>query len=212
MIIARYQQLATRVDALLLRERVLLLIACLVVLFFLVDSLGYQPVFKQQQQLQQSISEQEMRLGELRTRTSLLGGAGHDDPAAARTHLRMELDTLGAQLRARLGGMLAPEQAASILEQVLARQAGLTLHEVNAWTEPLTTTESGTGDRVAIAGIDRYILELQLEGGYLATLEYLRALEALPWNFFWKDVAFEITEYPKARVTLDIYTLELQGG
>jgi len=212
LIAARYRQLAARVDALQLRERVLLLAACLVVLFFLIDSFGLQPVFRQQQQLQQEISGQETQLGVLRTRTGLLGVGHGGDPATMRARLQAELDSLETQLQARLGGMLAPDQAASILEQVLAQEAGLTLHAVNAGSEPLTATETATGKSVAVAGIGRYELELQLEGGYLATLGYLRALETLPWNFFWKGVTFEITEYPKAQVTLDIYTLGLLEG
>ncbi|MGB5475256.1 MAG: hypothetical protein WBQ78_17505 [Gammaproteobacteria bacterium] len=212
MITARYQQLATRVDTLQLRERVLLLIACLVVLFFLVDSFGLQPVFRQQQELQQNITDQEMQLEVLRTRTGQLGGAAGNDPAMQLGRLQAQLDELGLQLQSRLGGMLAPDQAASILEQVLAQEAGLTLQAVNASSEPLMATATDTGESVPVAGIGRYELELQLEGGYLSTLNYLRALEALPWNFFWKGVTFEITEYPKARITIDIYTLGLLEG
>ncbi len=212
MITARYQQLATRIDALQLRERVLLLTACLVVLFFLVDSFAFQPIFTRQQQLRLNITDQEQQLEVLRTRTGLLGYGVNNQPVTMPDRLQAQFDGLGAELQARLGGMLAPDQAASILEQVLAPEAGLALHEVNARSEPLTVTDTETGESVAVAGIGRYELELQLEGGYLATLNYLRALEALPWNFFWKGVAFEVTEYPKARVTLDIYTLGLLEG
>jgi len=212
LIKTQYQQLATRIDALQLRERVLLLFACLAVVFFLVDVLGFQPVFKQQQQARQDISDHESQLEMLRIRSGLLGGAAGDDPATMRTRLQAQLDDLAALLKARLGGMLAPEQAASILEQVLAQEAGLTLQEVNASAEPLTAMDYSTGENVAVSGVGRYELELQLEGSYLATLGYLRALEALPWNFFWEGVEFEVTEYPKARVTLDIYTLGLLEG
>jgi MSHA biogenesis protein MshJ len=54
-------------------------------------------------------------------------------------------------------------------------------------------------------------LQLHLEGSYLATLRYLRALEALPWEFFWDGLHFEVIEYPTARVRLDIHTLGLTG-
>jgi MSHA biogenesis protein MshJ len=209
---AQYKKLASRVDALQIRERVLLLVACLAVLFFLVDTFGFQPVVMRQQQARQDITDQELKLELLRSRSGLLGGTAGSTPSATRAQLRAELDKLAERIKSRLGGMLAPDQAASVLEQVLTQEAGLTLHKVNAWSEPMTATEAGTGASVAVSGIGRYELELQLEGSYLATLGYLRALEGLPWNFFWKGVEFEITEYPKARVTLQIYTLGLMEG
>jgi MSHA biogenesis protein MshJ len=108
--------------------------------------------------------------------------------------------------------MLAPDRAAGILEQVLDQEAGLTLQSVTARSEPLTAADTGSREGAPPAGIGRYALELQLEGSYLATLRYLRALEALPWKFFWQGVAFEVIEYPRARITLDLYTLGLLEG
>jgi len=212
LIRSRFQKLATQVDALQIRERVLLLVACLAVLFFLIDTFGFQPVFVQQRQARQDITDRELQLEQLRSRSGLLDIATGSDPAATRARLRVESDELEERVKSRLGGMLAPDQAASVLEQVLAQEAGLTLHKVDAWSEPMTATEADTGASVAVSGIGRYELELQLEGSYLATLNYLRALEKLPWKFFWKDVEFEVTEYPKARVTLQIYTLDLLEG
>jgi MSHA biogenesis protein MshJ len=53
---------------------------------------------------------------------------------------------------------------------------------------------------------------LQLEGNYPATRDYLHALEALPWKFFWDDIRYDVTSYPQARITLNIHTLGLQDG
>jgi MSHA biogenesis protein MshJ len=53
-------------------------------------------------------------------------------------------------------------------------------------------------------------MQLQLEGSYLATLRYLRALEDLPWKFFWEGVEYEVIEHPTARITLDLYTLGIK--
>lgn len=212
MIGAQYQQLAIRVDALQLRERVLLLIVSIVLLFFLVDSIGYQPLFKQQQLLLQDIKDQELKLEVLRARSSQFYDESTNEPTIPLAKLQQELGSFEPKLQLRLDGMLAPEKAASILEQVMTQEEGLTLNAVNTSLTPLTSIEADTGKSVEIDGINRYELELQLEGSYLETLKYLRALEALPWHFFWSGITFAITEYPKASVNLEIYTLGQPGN
>ena len=88
----------------------------------------------------------------------------------------------------------------------------MTLYEVNAVSKPFSDPVQDEADQPATAGIGRYELRLELQGSYLGTLRYLRALEALPWKFFWEEVNFEVMEHPKGRVTLDIYTLGLLKG
>ena len=85
------------------------------------------------------------------------------------------------------------------------------LIEVNAGSRPLDGGELLDEDVLPDTGINRYQMQLQLEGSYLATLRYLRALEGLPWKFFWEGVEYEVTEHPTARITIDLYTLGLPG-
>jgi len=86
-------------------------------------------------------------------------------------------------------------------------EEGLTLNAVNTRMTPQTSIDADTRYSLATNNINRYELELQLEGGYLETLNYLRALEALPWKFFWAGITFATTEHPKGNVELEIYTL-----
>ncbi len=209
MIIAQYQKLSARVDALQLRERILLLIASLIIAFFLVDSFGLQPVFKELQSLQRNISEQEHQMEVLLSRSSLLTQEPDITSKTDTLQTLAELATLGSRLHNRIDNMLSPDLAARVLEQVLNRDGSLMLHEVSANRTPMTITEESTGEIASIPGLFRYELELELEGSYMATLKYLRALEALPWNFFWKGVNYKVTDFPNALVTLDIYTLGL---
>ena len=50
---------------------------------------------------------------------------------------------------------------------------------------------------------------LEFSGGYLATLNYLQALERLPWRFFWDSVSYEVEDYPRSLVRLRLHTLSL---
>jgi MSHA biogenesis protein MshJ len=203
------QQLAERIDAMELRQRVLLLVASLALLFFMADSFAIQPTLRQQQADKQAITDWELKLDVLRQRSSLLSGHG---PDSQRDEMHAQLAQLDARLHERLGGLLAPDQATRVLEQVLAQEQGLVLREMSAGSMPLTGMEILGEETLPGAGIGRYQLQLQFEGSYLATLRYLRALEALPWKFFWEGVDYEVTAYPTARITLDIYTLGLVRG
>ncbi len=207
-----FQEIAERVDSMQLRERAMLLIAGTVVLFFLADIFGFQPTFREQAQEKSVISTLEQQLHILRERSGLLSGHAEKDPSSWRDQLLAELSELESTLHRELGGLLAPDQAIEVLEQVLAQEQGLKLIKVDAVSNPLSTMELAQKNNGLVTDVGRYGLQLHLEGSYLATLRYLLALESLPWKFFWEGVDFEVIEYPNARVTLDIYTLGLLTG
>lgn len=210
--------LADYIDAKELRERALLLVAGAVLMYFIFDTLALQPAFRQQQQTQAEITAWEQQLGVLQQRSGLLDATTGVDPAEQRAQLRSELEALERRVQDKLGALLEPEQAVELLKQVLAQEQDLELIEVTAESRSLTGTELDTNDSPAdsepdtdgqVAGIGRYQMQLELEGSYLATLRYLEALESLPWKFYWEGVELEVTEHPRARVTLDVYTLGL---
>jgi len=205
----RLQQLEARIDSMQLRERALLLFAGIAAIFFLVDTLALQPAYKQHKQNEQTISALETDLNLLRLRSGLLYEESEEDPLLHRDRLQNNLSELSIELQDQLGILLAPDQAAKVLKQVLAYEKGLKLRAVDAVSRPLTGSELFPDTTAPITGIGRYDLQLQLEGSYLATLRYLHALDTLPWKFFWEDIDFEVLEYPNAQVTLNIYTLGL---
>lgn len=212
MISEKLQHIAARIDSMELRERALMLITGVVVLFFLFDAFGLQPAFERQERSKLDIADWELQLQVLHERSGLLSGRADNDPMQQRDRLQAELAGLDNRLHKQLEGLLEPEQAVRVLEQVLAQEQNLKLRKVDAVSRPLTGPEFGEVDSEPVTGIGRYELQLQLEGSYLGTLRYLRALEALPWKFFWEAMDFEVVEYPNARVTLDIYTLGLFDG
>ncbi len=202
-----------RIDALELRERVLLLAATVAVLFLSVDSLGLQPTLKAQQVTEERISELEMKLGALRQQAMLLSYKTDEDTLAARYRSRdtmaAELAALDARLVDQLGALVEPAQAAELLEQVLTRHRGLKITSLRASAEPLKEV-TGNADQAGKLG--RYQLDLVLEGSYLDLMRYLEALESMPWKFFWQMVDFRVNDYPRAVSRLQLYTLGAQDG
>lgn len=206
---AALRQFEARINAMQLRERMLLLLAGITAIFFLVDTFGLQPAYRQHKQYRQDISVLETDLEILRQRSRLLYESSEDSPLLQRNRLQTELAELESSLQNTVGSLLSPDHASKVLKQVLAQEQGLKLREVEASSRPLTGEEPLSDTATPLAGIGRYDLQLQFEGNYLATLRYLRALDSLPWIFFWENVEFETTSYPLADITLNIYTLGL---
>ena len=211
---AQIQQWMDRIDALELRERILLLTATVVVVYLLVDSLGLQPILKAQQVTGQQISDIETKLGAMRQQADLFNYKSDQDPLAERQEnrdgLESELAGLDDRIIGQLGALVEPAQAAEMLEQVLTGHRGLKLKSLLASSEPLTDLEIGKQE--SGGGLGRYQIEMVVEGGYMDLLRYLQDLEAMPWKFFWQEVDFQTADYPRAETRLQLYTLGAQNG
>ena len=111
------------------------------------------------------------------------------------------------EMNERLGGYAAelidPAEMSRVLQSVLKEQSKLRLilarnishGAMSASAEAQTTT------------FYRHGLEIEFEGSYLACLEYLQQLEALPWRFYWQFLEIEVLEYPRNRIRLEVSTL-----
>jgi len=207
------QQLADRVDALELRERVLLLAAAVAVLFFSIDMLALQPVLKSQQATRERITQLDTRLSALRQNARLLQYHSDADPLQARREqrdkLKRELASLDTRIVDQLGALVEPAQATEVLEQVLSRRHGLRLVSMDASSRTLDDLDIENGDTT---GLGRYQIDMVLDGSYLEVLAYLDELESLPWKFFWQKIDFQSTEYPHATTHLSLYTLGAGHG
>lgn len=197
-------QIRDRIDNMELRQRILLLVAGLVLLFSVADTLALQPALKQQKASKQAIQDIELKMDVLRQRS----GMASENPGDS--EYRQLLDTLAGlerEVEAKAGSMLGPEQAIKVLEQLLAEEQGLTLNEATSTVLAPDGEEPDAASGTDGMMLNRYRVSLQLEGSYLATLRYLRALEELPWHFYWEGIDYEVREYPQAQVNLHLYTL-----
>lgn len=53
----------------------------------------------------------------------------------------------------------------------------------------------------------RHGLQITVEGSFADLLTYVQALEAMPQRVLWGDVAFKVEHYPRAALTLQLYTI-----
>lgn len=74
---------------------------------------------------------------------------------------------------------------------------------------------SSSGSKIATLNTDelsiyKHEVELVLEGNYLDMLAYIKELEAMPEQVYWSRGSLNVLEYPKASLSLQIFTLSLE--
>ena len=231
---------AERYEAFSLRERALVMVAAIVVMFMLWDAMLMNPEERKQIKIvekMQTINQQTNALNlQIQEMSAALKGGESQ-------HIRMRSD----ELRALLAGLeqqqkdltvefIKPAQMASVLRDMLSAENGLVLTQLESLgAQPLfpSDEEGDASESIQASNTQRVNVQIEsvekkkrtsrpevfkhgmrvvFEGDYFKTLAYLQALEAMPWRLYWDNVEYQVTEYPKARVAITVHTLSLHEG
>ncbi len=212
-----------RIDAMKLRERALIFIALLAVLYLVATHLVFGPLLAQRDALARALKDKEQEIASIQRQIQALVTQVDVDPASPERRRLAELEArrkaLDESLARTTGGLVAPREMARLVEQVLARNRRLEVLRLESLPPtaidgpaagrsgaPASTTEA------AGAGIYKHGMRIELKGRYFDIVEYLRTLERLPWKVFWGEVRLESERYPFSRLTLQIYTLSTHRG
>ncbi|HEU4851275.1 MAG TPA: hypothetical protein VFT37_03865 [Telluria sp.] len=133
-------RLSTRVDALSLRERIMLFAAVLAGVVYAVVSFVLAPSFEQQEQLAAQIAQQQNAIVQIEGQIdALVKNAQIDPDDANRARLKTldaEVNRLGKSMREMSESLVQPEQIAPLLERMLRSNGKLRL--VSLQTLPVT--------------------------------------------------------------------------
>lgn len=222
---AQWNQILQRYMALSLRERMLvsasLLVAIAVTWFMLLTD----PMLNASTSAQAELNTVKKTGANLHQQLQALKLKEQDDPLRELkdriAQLNQHIVKVDAQLNEKLHGLIAPKQMAKVLESVLQQHRELKLVKLQSLpakplvteTKPATDTKSAAEEsQEKRAQVYRHGLQLEFEGSYLATLAYLKALQTLPWEFYWDEVRLQVDKYPQAKVTIVVHTLSLTEG
>ncbi len=215
---ARLASLMKRFDTLKGNERALLTVVVVLVLLLLWDSMLMGPTRQRQRILNAELEGKQQQVGLLQEQARVILAAHQADPDAA-TRQRLaaveaSFSQVRQQLRERTSHLIAPEKMAEVLETVLKKSTDLNfvgMHGLGVKSLLQAEADASSTARDEDDFHDAYLhgLEIVFEGGYLETRDYLRRLEQLPWVFYWKDMDYQVSEYPQARTTIRVYTLSL---
>ena len=214
-------------EALSLREQVLLVAALLVALGIGWYMLLSEPMYLQTKSLSTELETVEKAVAKLKQQhQSLLARRASDPHRDLKDRIVLldkQLEKVNQQLAEKFHGLIEPRQMAQVLESVLHKNKDLKLLSVRSLAsepllQPAVSDENGEARQVEDkeqqerVDVFRHGLQIEFEGNYLATLNYLKTLEALDWEFYWDAVALEVTDYPTSRVVITVHTLSLRDS
>lgn len=223
---AQLKQLAERIDARSLRERLLIFAMAALAVVMLVTSLALDPLQAKRKALLDQVAEQQARTSAAQVQIQTLVAAHSTDPDAANRKrledLKARIAEGDAKLAAFQQGLVSSERMTEVLKDLLGRNRGVKL--VSLRTLPVTTLadeagkagvaqkEAPTSNQLpdAKAAIYKHAVEVTVEGSYADLLGYLADLEAMQWQVFWGGAALAVQTYPVSRLTLTLYTLSLE--
>lgn len=215
-------RMAARLDALTLRERVLVFAAAAAGIVFVAFYLGLKPMFARQEALRVQIVQQQDHIegldAELRARVEA-AQVDPDAPARARiAAVRTDTEALAGELRAMQHGLVPPGRMAPLVDAILRANGRLQLVSMRTLAaEPVTgaqpagtaATPAASGETAPAALLYRHGVEVMVRGNYLDMVAYMAALEAMPTRLFWGRAQLEAETWPSSRLTLNLYTLSL---
>lgn len=226
-----WKKFATRIDAMSLRERAIIFILGAVVLLVLVNSLLLESQFANQKQVAQKIQQEQALIAGVQKEIQQVVHRHDEDPDK---HNRVLLENLTGQLRQMEGalqgvqrGLISPEKISLVLEEILKQNGRLRL--ISLKTLPPTglvqqahvdlgsgsaeQTQKGADPGKSMSNpnaLYRHGVQITLSGSYLDMLNYMAALEAMPWQLFWGGAKLDVDAQRTSTLTLTLFTLSLE--
>ena len=208
----RIAKLNTAVDALTLRERLMVLAGVVVVIGGLWEAVLAGPLEARERVAASQIEATRNRLQQLDEAMVLAAagiGEGMPEQLARLAALEDAVARGAESLRSVTSDLIDPTQMRDVLEALIERQQGLTLVRAGN-VEVVQMIERDAAARATDEPmLYRHGLTLELEGSYLDCLAYLAAVEALPWRLYWSALQLTMREYPVNSITIEIHTLSL---
>ena len=210
------------------RERVLIALVILVVIYVVWDFAFIQSVVNKRKDLDKRYENVQQEMVKLNAEQQVLVSALTTDPYAPKrreiVRLEQELKQLDEDLEKLSVGLVPAAKLPKILHDVLGATDNLKFIGMEAHApfqlqleSPVVKDESEDEEgedavEEVKAGIYKHSVLVEVEGDYFDIVAYLKKLEQLNWRFYWESVDYTVTYYPKAKAIIEVYTLSTERG
>lgn len=205
----RLQRLGERINALSLRERALLLLAVLAVVFLVWDFAFLQPLGERRESVRNELQAVRERVQELTGNLQELAGSRSRDPnrelARERDSLAEEVRALETRLAERHAGVATPRESIAVLAGLLARRSGVEIVALENLEAERLMNSAGN----PVPGLYVHRVRIIIESDFAGIGDYLQRTETLPKGVFWEALRLSVPDWPTNRVELTLFSISL---
>lgn len=207
-------EFTTRIEALNERERVLVLVAGVLVAAALVFFITADPAQRRSRTLVLQMKTQKDELAMLQK----AGGPQQVDPDAANRAraeaLKTQIRVADETLRTLQRDLVPAEQVNTLLREMLVRDSRLSLVSLRTLpVEPLVGGPEGKAaaakDSAETVRVYKHGVEITLQGTYTSLHDYVARLEKTPWRMYWSRAQLKAADDAKLTLIVTVYTLSL---
>jgi len=198
-----------------LRERISTLCALLICFFAVSYFLIFEPMLLQQVQAEKAIKISEQQEASLSNEITAIKLRLQKDPLQEVNEQiafsKQTLAVLDKQLNKKLVKFILAQKMPIALTKVLGNSPGIKVESlISLPVTAVNSAQEGAAGQAAENIFYKHTLEMKLTGSYNAIYQYLLNLEALQEKFYWSSLSYQVSDYPLANVTIQIYTLSAQ--
>jgi MSHA biogenesis protein MshJ len=195
------------------------IVICIVFILGLIE-----PMITETMEAREEIKNTKLRLVDITYSVDSLQAQLNIDPNTETRNqiiaVNEQITILENQFTRELEQLVPPEAMPLVLEQLFVDAKKLKLVSMSSIV-PNNIFENGpksdetedskletkASEEAIVPELFKHGLRISFEGSFFDTREFLLAAEKMPWKLHWQEIKFEVDEYPRARVDIELFTL-----
>lgn len=219
MMMVNYKQIQSMVEKLNLRERSIVLSALFMLIFVIWYMFWFVGVSLQKSEANSKYAtlmvDEKNLTQQIQVLTEAISVDAHHGKKQQLVSLQQKQDNLDEELARLSQGLISAQRLSYLLQDVLQKAQTIELVEMSTLpvkSQLLSTENSSNTDAQEVAGVYQHGIEIVVRGSYFEISKLLVSLESLPWRFYWGSLVYDVSQYPKAQVKINVYTLSAEEG
>lgn len=208
------------VDQLSLRERVLILVSTIAIVYLSWRNIILENLASSKKQIAGSALNLQKQIFNLQGQLSEVSSSLNLDPIIRLQEkidiIQKENEQLEKTLANMTEGLISPKEMTSLLKVILDKHQDLTVVRVENIQAVPIFGENIDGTEKTVKGsnifqVYKHGIEFTVRGTYFQLLNFLEEAEQLPWKVFWEELEYSVNKYPIATIKIVIKTLSLDN-